>query len=1205
MRQAVTYLLVLFLLTPVSVRSATAATPAGLRIVGPAPANSPSPVVNEHGKMRLRVVDANGQSVAVAGWTTDSPSVAKMARGGTLKGKRYGFALITARTALGSVSAFVAVARVTPRRAAMVQGDAKSDAGGNVYLSSPSRHAIYKANAVSASILAGSPGHAGYADGAGQNARFDTPTGLAVDNRAAGGVYVADTLNDCIRKIDPRGRVTVALGTPRTPGMMAGDATSFDAAAMNGPMGVATVGENFYFTDTGNSAVYYADSQTRQVRLLCGEPGAEGLSDGTGREARFDHPSGLAVSTDGRLLVVADTGNNVIRLVEVERDEAGNLVGNVATLGVGSSARGVDIRKARVTDDPRDAIVFQNPSAVSIDATGNVYVVDDTGASVVTRPRGEALPRRVDLAQAGTLGMPVSVTLRGAQAFVLDGAARGDREAIKVAEVGPPRIDSVTPSTGPLEGGEEVVIEGANFSEEAKLTFGDAEPAEYTIESARRIRFRVPRLDAPGGRTVSVATRGGVAQAVFHVQAKRLSEIEAGQITTIAGGVPYVGDSGQAASAAVDFPIGVAIDGNGNLFLADSYHHRIRRVDATSGVVTTVVGTGDSGYNGDGIPATAARLNTPRGLAVDAAGNVFIADSDNQRVRRVDAATGLISTIAGTGQGGYSPDGTLATEAKLRRPSAVAVDAAGNVFVADRLNDLVRRIDAADGCLSTYAGTADEGSTDEGIPATSAELAEPYDLALDAGGNLFIAEVGYNRIRRVDASSRLIVTVAGAGEPGSDGDGGQAASAHLNAPRGVTVDSEGRLLVSDTLNHRIRRVALDGTISTIAGGDEGYGGDGGPATEARFNRPGGIAADAAGNIFVADFYNNRVRRIDAASGTIATVVGIGSGFSADGADARSAQLFYPGGMAFDGAGNLLVADTANHRIRRVDVGDGTIETIAGTGVAGADADGLPAAETRLDSPLGIAIDPAGNVVFTDRGGNRIRRIAANGRVETIAGTGEAGYDEDGVAARAARLNAPGGVAFDAAGNLYFSDTGNNLVRKIDPGGTITTIAGVPGQQGYNGNNIPAIAAWLDQPYGIAVDGDGNVVVVDVGNNLVRRITTSDGRITTIAGTRKTIYNGDSRPATTANLGFPANVLVTPAGDVLISDGNHRIRRVDRSNTITTIAGDGVRGYGGDEGAATGAHLNGPDGMLVDADGNLYVADSYNGAVRVVRAALPH
>jgi sugar lactone lactonase YvrE len=344
--------------------------------------------------------------------------------------------------------------------------------------------------------------------------------------------------------------------------------------------------------------------------------------------------------------------------------------------------------------------------------------------------------------------------------------------------------------------------------------------------------------------------------------------IGTGAITTVAGtGVGgYAGDGGPAAGAALSSPQGVAVDPAGNVYITDYGNNRLRRVDVATGVITTVAGIGTYGSSGDGGPAASAALGNPVGVAVDAAGNLFVADYGNSRVRRVDAATGVITTLAGTGVEGFGGDGGPATGASLRFPQAVAVDVAGNLFVADTGNDRVRRVDAATGVITTVAGNGLEGYSGDGGPATGAAVDLPSGVAVDAAGNLFIADQANQRVRRVDAATGVITTVAGTGTPTDGGDGGPATGASLRNPAGVTVDAAGNLFIADRGNSRVRRVdAATGVITTVAGtGVAGYGGDGGPPTAAILSAPRAVAVDAMGNLFIADYADHRVRKAAAA-----------------------------------------------------------------------------------------------------------------------------------------------------------------------------------------------------------------------------------------------------------------------------------------------------------------------------------------------------
>ncbi len=309
--------------------------------------------------------------------------------------------------------------------------------------------------------------------------------------------------------------------------------------------------------------------------------------------------------------------------------------------------------------------------------------------------------------------------------------------------------------------------------------------------------------------------------------------------------------------------MGVALDASDNLYIADWNNHRIRKVDAATGFISTVAGTGTSGFSGDGAAATAAQLNSPHGVAVDASGNLFIADTYNQRIRKVDAVTKNISTVAGNGTAGFGGDGAAATAAQLNWPDDVAVDASGNLFIADTDNRRIRKV-GTDGNISTVAGTGRSGFSGDGAAATAAQLYRPYGVALDASDNLYIADTYNNRIRKVDAATGNISTVAGDGTSGFSGDDGPAVQAQLSRPYGVALDSSGNLFIADRSNTLVRKVdAATGFISTVAGdGTSGFGGDGGAATAARLSWPEDVAVDASGNLFIADTSNNRIRKVD-------------------------------------------------------------------------------------------------------------------------------------------------------------------------------------------------------------------------------------------------------------------------------------------------------------------------------------------------------
>jgi cysteine-rich repeat protein len=646
-----------------------------------------------------------------------------------------------------------------------------------------------------------------------------------------------------------------------------------------------------------------------------------------------------------------------------------------------------------------------------------------------------------------------------------------------------------------------------------------------------------------------------------------------------------------ATSTAVGSPVAIAFDVLGRMFIAETANHRIRRVDV-DGSVKTIAGTGVAGFAGDGGPAALAELRNPAGVAIDNRGDVVIADTNNHRIRRIDRL-GVITTIAGTGQPGDGSSGGPATATALSSPRHVAFDAQGRVLVSDTGNHRVRRLETG-GTLVTVAGTGSAGFNGDNILASTAQLSRPDGLAVDPAGNLYIADANNNRIRRilagVDGTLSTITTVAGTGGAGyiPSGEGAPAIATPLFIPRAVAIDGLGRIVIVDARNQRIRRVDNDGTMRTIAGnGFQGFSGEGSLATDASFNDAQGIAVDREGQVLVADTLNNRIRRIEGsgALATTRTVVGTGVAvFGGDGGPADSAALRTPVKVLVDDRDRVIIVDQGGRRLRRVAT-DGTIDTIAGTGVTVPLGDGGPATSASFVSPTAASLDASGRILIADEFGHRVRRIDAQGTTVTLAGItppgGSSGGDlGDGGPATSASLLFPRAAATDSAGRVLI--LGPEKIRRIDADGIIDS---VPGASGFS-----SARALLVMP-------SDELLVADAGASSVYRLA-NDGVPVRIAGTGVAGFSGDTGPATLATFRLPEDVAVDAQGRILVADtGNHRIRRIDTDGIVTTIAGNGVVGVSGDGGPALNASLNQPRGICVDARQRVWIADTNNQRVR--------
>ena len=1091
------------------------------------------------------------------------------------------------------------------------------------------------------STLAGAAGSLGFSDGTGTSARFNIPIGLAVSDDGQ-NIYVADTGNNIIRMVTATGTVTTVAGVGMMPSNGHADATGPGAKATDArfslPNKLIVDGSgNIFIADTSNHTIRKISS-SGVVTTLAGSPGLRGSTDGIGSAARFDYPTGLALDSSGNNLYVADMLNDAIRRVVIASGQVTTMAGAPGVTGsvdgIGTSAR------------------FNRPRSLTVDGSGNVFVADTSNSTI-----RKIAPDSTVTTFAGVAGSQGSVDGTGTAALFSfpSGLATDSAGNIYDAEAGSNTIRKITPA------GVVTTVAGLALASGSIDDVGSAarfnSPQDVTVDSAGNIY--VADTDSCTIRKVT----------------------SAGVVTTIAGTSRLKGSTdSKGVQALFNFPTGVSVDRNGNLFVADTSNNTVRKI-APDTTVTTVAGrASNAGYlDGDvGI----AQFNNPAGIAVDHSRNLYVADGGNNTIRLIAASSHKVSAYAGSGlpgSGGYGDGAPRA--ARFTSPNALALDPAGNLYVADAGNDLIRVI-PSNGTSAlgvplaysvlTLAGSPMQSGAADGI-GTGATFYGPNGLALDSAYNLYVADTGNNTIRKVSTSTAVVTTLAGAissngssdgrgsaarfsypnglvatsdgtvyvadnanhtirkitpagdvttfaGEAGTAGainDVGTAAT--FNFPVGVTADGGGNLYVADTNNSLIRKIAADGTVTTFAGMAGSVGTTDGAESNALFSSPSGVAADAAGNVYVADSNNQTIRKISTA-GVVTTIAGLADTVgSTDGAE-TNALFFNPQGIALGSDGTLYVADTANETIRKLTV-DGTgnvaaVSTLAGVAGVRGYVDGIGTA-AQLNSPFGLAVDSAGNVFVADAYNYVIRKITPNGTVSTLAGyAGSAGH-ADGIGSNA-RFTTPQNVCVDPlTGNLYVSDTRNNTIRRIDPRtGAVTTVAGAPPEGSAGFADGTTSAARFDEPNGVAVDADGNIYVGDTLNATIRKISgvltkAADGTVTTGPGTVSTVagvveFSGNSDgTGSAAQFWFPYGIAVRGTGSaatIYVADAyNSVIRRIAPGGVVTTYAGiSGTRGS--TDGAESTALFYRPTSVAVDSANNVYVADNTNNTIRKISPA---
>jgi len=642
------------------------------------------------------------------------------------------------------------------------------------------------------------------------------------------------------------------------------------------------------------------------------------------------------------------------------------------------------------------------------------------------------------------------------------------------------------------------------------------------------------------------------------------------------GGFGTVNGTGSAAR--FESPLGIATDSAGNIYVADDASNTIRKI-TPAGVVTALAGTAGVTGSANGVGAAASFYHSGA-VATDGSGNVYVADIFNHTIRKITSA-GIVTTLAGTMGVPGSANGTGAA-ASFSYPNGISTDGAGNIYVADTGNSTIRKITPA-GVVTTLAGTAGVTGSTNGT-GSAARFAQPTGIAADSAGNVYVADTDNNTIRKITPAG-VVTTLAGtAGVIGSSNGTGAAAS--FNDPTGVATDSAGNIYVADHISCTIRKITPAGVVTTLAGTAGILGSADGTGRAASFSYPTNIAVDTAGNIYVADTFDLTIRKITP-TGVVTTLAGMA--MIAGSADGTGAAATFGGsnGVATDSTGNIYIADFWNDTIRKI-TSAGVVTTLSGTAGATGSADGTgPAAS--FNSPNSVAADSAGNIYVADSGNNTIRKITSAGVVTTLSGAAGITGSADGTGPTAS-FNSPNGVATDSAGNIYVADSGNNTIRKITSAGVVTTLAGTAGVSGHS--NGTGSAASFSAPSGIAIDSAGNIYVADSSNNTIRNIT-SAGVVTTLAGTAGVTGSADGT-GPTASFKSPKSVAIDSAGNVYVTDsGNSTIRKITPAGVVTTVVGmPGQAGF--IEGALPGI-LAFPNGVALSGT-SLYITTAEGVAV---------
>jgi len=1157
-------------------------------------------------------------------------------------------------TTYGQVSTFVAAASGlnNPR------GIASDGAGGNIYVTDFTANIVYKINSSGTkTVLAGS-GAAGENNATGALATFNGPSGIVYDGSA--NLYVADYTGNKIRKIViSTGVVTTIAGS----GSAAETQGTGTAAAFNNPYAIATDGTNLYVTDYTGNTVRKIIISTTVVSSLAGS-GTNAETNGTGATAAFKSPAGIVYSASE--LYVNDAGGNTVRKIATSNgavttivssglttpqgitidavsgnlviaDEGDNLIKTCTIAGASLTTLAGSGTQADV-DGVTTAAQFYSPYAVQADGQGHVFTGDDNGTNSTIRKIiltgytiSPALPAGLsfDVTTGIISGTPTAVT--SATTYTITGynSSGSNATTVSITTATPPSL-SYTTST-------------------------------YTYDINHAITALTP------------TNSGGAVPATVYAT-----------VSLFAGSSTGGGGSTNGVNTSSKFtgPTGITVNSSGTMFVADKGNNMIRKI--SGGSTSTLGGTTTAGHaNGTGVAAT---FNAPREITTDPSGNLYVADLSNNEIRKIVASTAVTTLLAGSVSIGSGLTNGTGSAALFHSPSGAVYDpVSGTVYIADRANNEIRQVTTG-GVVTLFAGSATGASGNTNGTGSGASFSGPTSVGVDASGNVYVADKTNNLVRKITPAG-VVTTLAGSGAASSlDGTG---TAATFNAPGGITVDPSGNIYVSEVTGNKIRMITPAGVVTTVAGSGTA-GRAAGVGTAATFSAPAGMAIDpTTGYIMVADSTNNEIRQIigtgytisptlptgltfDSTTGTIsgtptvataATVYTI-TGFNVAGSSSAqvtittklfapaisyagpqsykvstaittlnptntggavpanaygtvslfagsttavsgtgtgtgtTARFTTPTGITIDASGNMYVADKGNNAIRKLTSGavETTFAGVSSTGSHG-NANGTGAAANTFFNPSDVTLDASGNLYVADLGNNEARQIiisSVTGSLLAGSASGTAGHANG--TGSAATFSSPSGSVYDpVSGTIYIADQGSNQIRQVTTGGVVTLFAGDAG--GATGNtNGTGSGASFSAPTGIDVDASGNVYVADKTNNLVRKITPA-GVVTTLAGSG-TASSVDGT-GTAATFNAPDGLAVDPSGNVYVSEATgNKIRMITPAGVVTTVAGSGTAGLA--NGVGTAATFSAPAGLGIDpTTGNIMVADATNNEIRQI------